>query len=178
MTLLKIAAMGHPVLWAEAEPLTFPLATEVRRLAADMVATMQDAPGVGLAAPQVYEPVRLIVVQPERGPDIRPAVLVNPVLTPDGEADSLGIEGCLSIPEWQGIVPRHHRVRCRACDLDGEPIDLLAEGFHARVLQHEVDHLDGILYPMRLIDPRDVAHSSAQRHLLARLERYAGDASR
>jgi peptide deformylase len=173
MTLRKIARMGHPVLWQAATPLELPLPGSMQTLIDDMIATMRDAPGVGLAAPQVYESVRLIVALTERGPDVAPLVLVNPVLEPDGDAVAYGIEGCLSIPEWQGLVPRWERVRYRGFDRDGRSVEGMAEGFAARVLQHEVDHLDGILYPMRLTDPRDLTHVSEARHLIARLERHA-----
>ena len=175
MTLRKIALMGHPVLWRRAEPVATPLDAETRRLADDMVETMRDAPGVGLAAPQVYASLRLIVVQPAREHDA-PAVLVNPELEPVGEAIELGAEGCLSIPDWQGLVPRWRRVRWRARDPDGQGLEGEAEGFFARVLQHEVDHLDGVLYPMRLRDPRDLAMTREARHLLTRLDAYRDDA--
>jgi peptide deformylase len=140
-----------------------------------MVETMRDAPGVGLAAPQVYESRRLIVVQPSRQRD-EPIALVNPVLEFLGTEIELGIEGCLSIPEWQGLVPRHRRLRYRALDRGGHVVEGEAEGFFARVLQHEVDHLDGVLYPMRLHDPRDLAMTREARHLLARLEAHRADA--
>ncbi len=178
MTLRKIARMGHPVLWAEARPLDFPLPPSVRTLVADMIETMQDAPGVGLAAPQVHESVRLIVLQPERGPDVPVQVLVNPVLEPVGDTMELGLEGCLSMPDLQGLVPRWRTVRWRGFDAEGEPTAGEAMGFHARVLQHEVDHLDGILYPMRVRDARDLAYTKEARHLLERLDRLAGDPAR
>ncbi|TVQ29704.1 MAG: peptide deformylase [Geminicoccaceae bacterium] len=178
MTLLKIARMGHPVLWAEAEPLTFPLAGAVQRLIDDMIETMRDAPGVGLAAPQVYQSVRLIVVQPERGPDAPVHVLVNPVLEPLGAEQEFGIEGCLSMPDLQGLVPRYRRAAYRGFDRDGRPVSGEAMGFHARVLQHEVDHLDGILYPMRMLDPRDIAYTKETTHLIERMNRLAGEPSR
>ncbi len=175
MTLRKIAMMGHPVLWRRAEAAAAPLDAETRRLADDMVETMRDAPGVGLAAPQVHESLRLIVVQPSREA-AAPLVLVNPELEPVGDALELGIEGCLSIPDWQGLVPRWRTVRWRAHDADGRLLEGEADGFFARVLQHEVDHLDGVLYPMRLRDPRDLAMTREARHLLARLESYRADA--
>jgi peptide deformylase len=173
MTLRKIARMGHPVLWAEARSVELPLSAALQTLVDDMIETMHDAPGVGLAAPQVHESLRLIVVQPERSPDVAPLVLVNPVLAPIGEAIEFGIEGCLSMPDLQGIVPRRHAVRYRGFDREGRPLDGVAEGFFARVLQHEVDHLDGILYPMRMRDPRDLAYTREARHLFARIERLA-----
>lgn len=174
MTLRKIALMGHPVLWRRAVAVTTPLDAETRRLAEDMVETMRDAPGVGLAAPQVYASLRLIVVQPAREAD-GPMVLVNPELEPVGDTVEFGLEGCLSIPDWQGLVPRWHRVRYRAETGEGRPLEGEAEGFFARVLQHEVDHLDGVLYPMRLRDPRDLAATREARHLVARLESYRAD---
>ena len=174
MTLRKIAVMGQPVLWRRAEPMTLPLDDAARRLADDMVETMRDAPGVGLAAPQVYASARVIVVQPSRDRDA-PMVLVNPVLEPLGDAVEIGLEGCLSIPDWQGLVPRWARVRWRAHDPDGTPLDGEADGFFARVLQHEVDHLDGVLYPMRLRDPRDLATTREAHHLVARLDPYRAD---
>lgn len=175
MTLRKIAVMGHPVLWRPAEPLPTPLAADARRLADDMVATMRDAPGVGLAAPQVHESVRLVVVQRTRERD-EPLVLVNPELEPVGDTIAFGLEGCLSIPDWQGLVPRWQAVRWRGADVDGRPLAGEAEGFFARVLQHEVDHLDGVLYPMRLRDPRDLAMTREVRHLMTRLDAYRDDA--
>jgi peptide deformylase len=175
MTLRKIAVLGHPVLWRPAAPLTTPLAADLRRLADDMVETMRDAPGVGLAAPQVHESVRLIVVQRARDQDA-PLVIVNPELEPVGDVVELGAEGCLSIPDWQGLVPRWSAVRWRGEAPDGRPLAGEAEGFFARVLQHEVDHLDGVLYPMRLRDPRDLAMTREARHLLTRLDAYRAEA--
>ncbi len=172
MALLKIANMGNPVLSAAAAPVPLPLDDDVRRLVRDMVETMRDAPGVGLAAPQVHASLRLIVVQPARERDA-PQVLINPVLEPVGDEVELGVEGCLSIPHWRGIVPRYQTVRYQATDPDGRGVQGEASGFHARVLQHEVDHLDGILYLARLRDPRDLATEGEARHLLARLDAYA-----
>ncbi len=174
MTLRKIAVMGHPVLWRRAEEVATPLSAEHQRLIDDMIVTMRDAPGVGLAAPQVYESVRLIVVQPARERDA-PQVMVNPVLEPVGDVTEFGIEGCLSIPDWQGLVPRHRTVRYRALDRDGRIVRGEAEGFFARVLQHEVDHLDGVLYPMRLHDPRHMAMTREARHLPALLDDAGAD---
>ena len=158
MTLLKIARMGHPVLRRRAEPIADPTAPEVRQLAEDMIETMLDAPGIGLAAPQIHVGRRLIVlyVPAERaGPEEEPVgttVLVNPELEPVGDEMVSGWEGCLSIPGLRGLVPRHHRVRWRGLDLSGREVSGDAVGMHARVLQHEVDHLDGILYLDRMPD--------------------------
>ena len=172
MTLRKIAALGHPVLWARAAPVAPPFDETVQLLVDDMIATMRDAPGVGLAAPQVYESRRVIVVQPARAA-AEPLVLINPTLEPMADEMVLGLEGCLSIPDWQGLVPRHRRVRFRGLDRAGRAIGGEAEDFFARVLQHEVDHLDGILYPMRLRDMRDLATSREASHLMARSNTYA-----
>ncbi len=162
MAILKIARMGHPVLTTVAAPVSDPGAPEIRRLVQDMMETMEDAPGAGLAAPQVHVPLRLFVfrVVPERSsgaPDDLPVgntVLINPEIEPVGEERVLRWEGCLSIPGLRAAVPRHARIRYRGVDCDGNAVAAEAEGFHAGVVQHEYDHLDGILYPMRLTDFR------------------------
>ena len=162
MAILKIARMGHPVLLARAEPVADPGAPEIRRLVADMIETMEDAQGAGLAAPQVHVPLRLFVfrVPPGRTPDAEGdgemgnTVVINPTLEPLGDAMVLRWEGCLSIPGLRAAVPRHVRVRYSGVDPDGNPVGADASGFHAGVVQHEYDHLDGILYPMRMTDFR------------------------
>lgn len=173
MTLRKIARLGHPVLRSPALPVGDPTGPEIARLIADMVETMRDAGGIGLAAPQVYEPLRVIVALPVRpdsdvAPPV-PLVVVDPELAPvDPEAED-GIEGCLSIPGLRGVVRRWRRVAWRGHDRDGAAIGGTAEGLLARVLQHEVDHLDGILYPMRMHDLGLLALDSELAHLQARL---------
>lgn len=157
MAILKIARMGHPVLRRPAEPVADPGAPEIARLVADMIETMADAGGVGLAAPQVHVPLRVIVYHVPAARDTegesRPlTVLVNPVLDPLGDDMDVAFEACLSLPGLAGAVPRHRRVGYRAVGLDGRPIEGEAAGFHARVLQHECDHLDGRLFPMRMAD--------------------------
>lgn len=157
MAILKIARMGHPVLMAPARPVANPKAPAIRRLVADMIETMVDAPGIGLAAPQVHVPLRVVVflVPAERqgGADEVPlTILVNPEIEPLGGEKETGMEGCLSLPGMAGLVPRFTRVRYRAVTPEGEGIECIAEGYHARVVQHECDHLDGILYPMRMTD--------------------------
>jgi peptide deformylase len=162
MTLLKIARMGHPVLRTPAGPVADPTASWVRHLVGDMIETMEDAGGTGLAAPQVHEPYRLVVFRvPEERVTEMPGdsaqdltVLVNPVVELLGRERALGWEGCLSVAGLRGVVPRHTRIRYRGTSLDGEIIEREAEGFHARVVQHECDHLDGILYPQRMTDHR------------------------
>jgi peptide deformylase len=162
MAILKIARMGHPVLRRVAEPVADPTAPEIRRLVADMVETLEDIGGAGLAAPQVHVSRRVVIfhVPPERTtgrPEDRPQdliALVNPVIEPLGETRELGWEGCLSVPGLRGAVPRHARIRYRAMTPEGEAIDRTVEGFHARVVQHECDHLDGVLYPQRMTNLR------------------------
>lgn len=158
MAILKIARIGHPVLLRQAEPVGEPDAPDIRRLVADMVETMLDAGGVGLAAPQVHVPLRLFVYRlpPSRvggGPGDEPSdtrVLINPVVEPVGDEQVLGWEGCLSIPGLRAAVPRYDQVAVTAQDGNGEPLRFEASAFHARVVQHENDHLDGVLYPMRM----------------------------
>ena len=159
MALLKIARMGHPVLLARAEPVADPRAASVRRLVDDMIETMFDARGAGLAAPQVHVGQRLFVyrVPEERSagaddPALPVQALINPVITPLDDEQALRLEGCLSIPGLRGMVPRSVRVHYAGFDRDGEPVSGEAGGFLANVLQHENDHLDGILYPMRMTD--------------------------
>ncbi len=160
MAILKIARMGHPVLLTRAEPVADPTSPEIRRLVADMIETMEDAAGAGLAAPQVHVPLRLFVfrvppgrTQPAEGDGEMPnTVVINPELELLGEEKVLRWEGCLSIPGLRAAVPRHTRVRYSGVDTDNRPVGALATGFHAGVVQHEFDHLDGILYPMRMND--------------------------
>ncbi len=169
MTLLNITRMGNPVLRTVALPVEDPTDPEVARLAADMIETMLDAPGVGLAAPQIDVSRRIIVfrVPADRsgGETLPPTVLINPVVEPlDGETES-GVEGCLSIPGLRGLVPRYTRIRYRGVGLDGAPIEREARGFHARVVQHEVDHLDGILFLDRMADLKLLACTEEIHHI-------------
>jgi peptide deformylase len=162
MAILKIARMGHPVLLQRAEPVADPTAPEIQRLIADMIETVEDAGGAGLAAPQVHVPLRLFVfrIAAERasgdGADtVVPAnAVINPRVEPIGDDVRLGWEGCLSIPGMRAAVPRAWRVRYAGVNGEGEPVEREATGFHAVVVQHENDHLDGILYPMRMTDFR------------------------
>ena len=176
MAILKIARMGHPVLKRIADPVADPTAPEIRRLIADMVDTMADAPGIGLAAPQVHVPKRVVVFfvpgdraeeeaegqgeaededeenNPENGDGVPMTVLINPVIEPLSDEKVIGIEGCLSLPDMTGMVPRFTHIRYKALAPDGSDFEREAKGFHARVVQHECDHLDGILYPMQMND--------------------------
>jgi peptide deformylase len=159
MALLKIARMGHPVLSRPAKPVEDPTSPEIAQLVEDMIETMVDANGTGLAAPQVHKPLRLVVFYVDGGRDTREGgagvgvpltVLINPEIEPLSEEKSLGWEGCLSVPGLMGEVPRYTHIRYKALDLNGKVFEREAHGFHARVVQHECDHLDGILYPGRI----------------------------
>jgi peptide deformylase len=165
--------MGNPVLRKIAEPIVDPTDPAVARLAADMIATMLDAPGVGLAAPQISESRRIIVfrVPADRGEgeEVANTVLLNPVIEPLTGDMVLGWEGCLSIPGLRGLVPRYARIRYRGHGLDGARIEREASGFHARVVQHEVDHLDGVLYLDRMDDLRLLVCTEEMHHLNAAL---------
>lgn len=148
MAILKIARMGHPVLLGRAAEVPDPTTPEMRRLVADMAETLADAGGIGLAAPQVYQPLRLFLWRD--GPELR--VLFNAVLSPLGEATEAAWEGCLSIPGLRGRVERPASVAWRGLDEAGRPVEGVASGLAARVLQHENDHLDGIFYLTRMKD--------------------------
>jgi peptide deformylase len=160
MAILKIARMGHPVLLRRADPVTDPTAPEIRRLVADMIETMEDAGGAGLAAPQVHVSLRLFVfrVNAERtstdaaDTPMGNTVVINPTIEMLGEDTRLRWEGCLSIPGLRAAVPRAWRIRYTGVDTEGRPVGGEVTGFHAGVVQHEYDHLDGILYPMRMTD--------------------------
>lgn len=175
MAILKIARMGHPVLRGAARPVSDPTAPDIRRLVEDMIDSMDDAGGLGLAAPQVHVPRRVVIFHvprsragdpdaPGDGADEHLAheepedgavpftVLINPVIEILDEDTELGWEGCLSLPGLTGLTPRHKRIRYTALTLDGGRLERIAGGFHARVVQHECDHLDGVLYPQRMTD--------------------------
>jgi peptide deformylase len=172
MAILKIARMGHPVLRRRAAEVEDPTSPETRRLVDDMIETLADIGGAGLAAPQVHVPKRVVIfsVPPERiveEPGATPldlTILVNPVVEPLTDGTELGWEGCLSVPGLRGVVPRFTRVRYRGTTPEGEKIEREASGFHARVVQHECDHLDGILYPMRMTDLSLLCFVDEMRH--------------
>jgi peptide deformylase len=161
MAILKIARMGHPVLKRSADPVADPKAEEIQRLIQDMLDTLADIGGAGLAAPQVHVPLRLVMFhvpaarmarEGEAAMTVPMTVLINPEITPLTEEKALGVEACLSVPGLAGLVPRYTHIRYRGLDAHGQMIGREARGFHARVVQHECDHLDGILYPMRMTD--------------------------
>jgi peptide deformylase len=153
--------MGDARLLEPSQPVRKFGTPELRALVEDMQDTMRALDGAGLAAPQIGIGLRVVIFGVEhnpRYPDAEPVpqtVLINPVLTPLGDEMEEGWEGCLSVPGMRGLVPRYIRLRYTGFDLEGAPIDRTANGFHARVVQHEVDHLDGVLYPMRIHDLRN-----------------------
>ena len=163
MSILKVARVAHPVLRSPAKPVpkeTFrdPL---FQKLVDDMRETMYEYEGVGLAAPQVHEGLRLAVIEVPADDERSRAevpffVLVNPVVTPLGDERESGWEGCLSIPDLRGIVPRSKRLKLDALDRHGKPYSLEARDFFARVVQHECDHLDGNVYLDRMTDMRSL----------------------
>ena len=160
MAILRIAHMGHPVLRYPAEPVTDLDDPAVHRLAANMQETLEHIAANGVAAPQVYAPIRLVVyrITPSKIPagsgwqTVPWTVMVNPVITPQTDKTFMTWERCLSLPGLHGQVPRYANITIRFQDLEGKTVEREAYGSHAAVLQHEVDHLDGLLYPMRMTD--------------------------
>lgn len=160
MTVRTLLKMGDPRLLQPAAPVTAFGTPELEALIADMFDTMAVSGGVGLAAPQIGVGLQVVIFgfeRSERYPDAPPVprtILLNPEITPLDDATEEGWEGCLSVPGLRGMVPRSVRIRYRGFDPQGKAIDRTAEGFHARVVQHECDHLLGVLYPMRIKDLR------------------------
>jgi len=158
VTVRDILKMGDPRLLRVAKPITRFGTPELHALVADMFDTMHAAQGAGLAAPQIGVDLQLVIFgfkKNDRYPDAPPVpetVLINPQITPLSTMEEEGWEGCLSVPGMRGVVPRFTRIRYTGFGPDGEAIDREAEGFHARVVQHECDHLVGKLYPMRIRD--------------------------
>lgn len=158
MTIRSILRMGDPRLLEIAAPVEHFATPELARLIEDMFETMAAAGGVGLAAPQIGVGLQLVIfgfAASERYPDaeaVPQTVLINPLITPLDDEEENGWEGCLSVPGLRGEVPRYRRIRYQGFDPDGQPIERSVEGFHARVVQHECDHLIGRLYPSRIRD--------------------------
>jgi len=175
MAILKVARLGHPVLRQRAEPVD-PAALrspDVQRFIDDMIETMREYDGAGLAANQVHALRRIAVLEVQANPrypdapDIPLMVLVNPVVTPLTTETEPGWEGCLSVPDMRGVVERFTAVRLECLDRQGTPIDLVAKDFFARVIQHETDHLDGLVYLDRMRDLSTLSHIAEwQKHWL------------
>ncbi len=159
MAVRPVLKMGHPLLRQVAAPAVVG-SPELHALIGDMDDTMRALNGAGIAAPQIGVSLRVVIFEMKDNPRyphvaaVPYTVLVNPVLTLLGDEREEGWEGCLSVPGLRGLVPRYRRLRYQAVTADGETIDRTVEGFHARVVQHEVDHLDGILFPERIEDLR------------------------
>ena len=171
--ILKVARIGHPVVRAAAKPVPAELikTPDFQRLIDDMIETMHEYDGVGLAAPQIHVGLRLAVLEvPAADARSRAAVpltvLINPKLAPIGKQKAAAWEGCLSVPELRGLVPRWKRLKLAALDRAGRPFTAEAAGFHARVIQHECDHLDGGVYLDRMDGLRSLS-------FLREFERYA-----
>lgn len=160
MAILKVARIGHPVVRARAKKVD-PAAIrtpDFQRLLDDMVETMHEYNGVGVAAPQVHVGLRVAVLEVPKGDGrggrwgVPLTIVINPVVTPLSRKALLDVEGCLSVPDLRGVVPRFEKIRLQALGRDGKPYVLTASGFHARVIQHECDHLDGHVYLDRMLD--------------------------
>jgi peptide deformylase len=166
MAILKVARLGHPVLREKARPVPVGeiRSAGVQGFIDDMVETMREYDGAGLAANQVHTPVQIAVIEVESNPRYPEAaaipltVLINPVVTPIGDEVEDGWEGCLSVPDMRGMVPRHTAVRLECHDREGKRVVLDAKDFFARVIQHETDHLNGIVYIDRMRDLRTLSH--------------------
>ncbi len=184
MAILKIARMGHPVLSGMCAPVRDPTSPEIRRLIADMIETMEDANGAGLAAPQVHMPLRLVIFQApgDRSPAAEDeaesydysaplTILINPVIEVVDSTLEGGWEGCLSVPGLRGWVERPRHIRYSGLDGEGRRIKRDARGFHARVVQHECDHINGVVYPQRMRDLTKLVFESEFRHWLDQSDR-------
>jgi peptide deformylase len=166
MAILKVARLGHPVLRERARPVSAEelRSAEFQRLVEDMIETMREYDGAGLAANQVHTPRQVAVIEVQANPRYPDApaipltVVVNPVVTPLTEETEEGWEGCLSVPDMRGVVPRFTAVRLVCQDRDGQPVDLVAKDFFARVIQHETDHLQGVVYLDRMRDLSTLSH--------------------
>ena len=154
----EVLKMGDPRLLEKSQPVEAFGTPQLRELIADMRDTMAHLNGAGLAAPQIGVPLRVVIFGVTRNPrypeveEVPDTVLINPVIAPLSDEVEEAWEGCLSVPGMRGVVPRFKRLRYRGFDESGQPLDRSVEGFHARVVQHECDHLDGILYLMRILD--------------------------
>lgn len=170
MAVKTVLRMGNPILLLKAAPVQNFNTPELHALITDLEDTMQHMNGAGIAAPQIGVSKRVVIfgqkeavnIKNPRYPDadaVPYTVLINPVLTPVSDGIEQDWEGCLSVPGMRGLVPRYTRLHYTGVDQYGNPIDRLVSGFHARVVQHECDHLDGILYPMRITDLKDFGYT-------------------
>lgn len=160
MAILKIAVLGNPILRVPAEPVKNIKAPEIQRLIDDMLESMEESHGVGLAAPQVHRALQIVTIDAEEEGNpitVSPTILINPRIVPATERMEEGWEGCLSVPDIRGKVPRYAEVDVEAFDRRGKRLQFHAVDFFARVIQHECDHLDGHVYLDRMADMRTLA---------------------
>ena len=166
MAILKVARLGHPVLREAAQPIPVDeiRSANVQRFIDDMIETMREYDGAGLAANQVHSLQQIAVIEVQKNPrypdapEIPLTVVINPVVTPLTDETEDGWEGCLSVPDMRGVVPRYTSVRLEFLDREGHPVSVVAKDFFARVIQHETDHLNGIVYVDRIADMRTLSH--------------------
>ena len=171
MAILKIARMGHPVLQEVAAKVSDPTSADTASVVRDMLETLEDAGGLGLAAPQVHISKRIVVFfipEGRTGDGLTDSsepltVMINPEIEPLTSEKEIDWEACLSVPDLMGSVPRFTKIKYRWTNLDGTQSERVASGFHSRAVQHECDHLDGILYPMRMDDFRLFGYSKEMR---------------
>ncbi len=166
MAILKIAKMGHPLLLQKAKEVRDPTSPEIKKLVNDMFDTLNDlgGSGVGLAAPQVHISLQIVIFEAANENETSLITLINPKIEVLTKETSIDWEGCLSVPGLRGQVSRPNKIKYTGLDMEGNKIETIAEGFNARVVQHECDHLFGVLYPQRMKDLSSLQFVSEARH--------------
>ena len=166
MAILKIAKMGHPLLLQKAKEVRDPTSPEIKKLVNDMFDTLNDlgGSGVGLAAPQVHVSLQIVIFEATNENETSLITLINPKIEVLTKETSIDWEGCLSVPGLRGKVSRPNKIKYTGLDIEGNKIETIAEGFNARVVQHECDHLFGVLYPQRMKDLSSLQFVSEARH--------------
>jgi peptide deformylase len=166
MAILKIAKMGHPLLLQKAKEVRDPTSPEIKKLVNDMFDTLNDlgGSGVGLAAPQVHISLQIVIFEAANENETSLITLINPKIEVLTKETSIDWEGCLSVPGLRGKVSRPNKIKYTGLDIEGNKIETIAEGFDARVVQHECDHLFGVLYPQRMKDLSSLQFVSEARH--------------
>ena len=166
MAILKIAKMGHPLLLQKAKEVRDPTSPEIKKLVNDMFDTLNDlgGSGVGLAAPQVHISLQIVIFEAANEDETSLITLINPKIEVLTKETSIDWEGCLSVPGLRGKVSRPNKIKYTGLDIEGNKIETIAEGFNARVVQHECDHLFGVLYPQRMKDLSSLQFVSEARH--------------
>jgi len=166
MAILKIAKMGHPLLLQKAKEVRDPTSSEIKKLVNDMFDTLNDlgGSGVGLAAPQVHVSLQIVIFEAANENETSLITLINPKIEVLTKETSIDWEGCLSVPGLRGKVSRPNKIKYTGLDMEGNKIETIAEGFNARVVQHECDHLFGVLYPQRMKDLSSLQFVSEARH--------------